>query len=154
MAIKKIELIFKPDKLTEIYISVLLFYFILLFSFSGIIKLTDPSFVNLWLNQPFLFKGDTSTVLATGYPIIEINIAVFLGIEKTRIVGIYFALALSILYMGYSIWNLLNSYVMPCSCSGLIAQFSWEQYLYFNLFNLILAVSFLIITKRKNILSR
>ncbi|WP_286760597.1 MauE/DoxX family redox-associated membrane protein [Salegentibacter sp. UBA1130] len=154
MAFKEIQLIFKTNKSPGFFLSVLVFYFILLFSFSGIVKLTDPSFVNLWLNEPFLLKEDTSTVLATGFPIIEIIIAAFIGIEKTRIVGIYFALALSVLYMGYSIWNLLNAYVMPCSCTGLIAQFSWEHYLYFNLFNLILTISFLTIIKSKKILSR
>ena len=153
MAFKEIELILKTNKSSGIYLSVLLFYFILLFSFSGIVKLTDPSFINLWINEPFLFKRYLSEVLATGFPITEIIIAALISIEKTRIVGIYFALALSILYIGYAIWNLLNAYEMPCSCTGLIAKFSWKQYLYFNLFNLILGISTIRIIKNK-ILSR
>lgn len=153
MAFKEIELIFKTNKSTGIYLSVLLFYFILLFSFSGIVKLTDPSFINLWINEPFLFKGYLSEVLATGFPTTEIIIAALISIEKTRSVGIYFALALSILYIGYAVWNLLNAYEMPCSCTGLIAKFSWKQYLYFNLFNLILGISTIRIIKNK-ILSR
>jgi uncharacterized membrane protein YphA (DoxX/SURF4 family) len=140
----------RKDKRRSIYLSVLLFYFIWLLVFSGITKLADQSFVNFWLNTPFLFEKSIAEVFAIVIPIVELLTAVLIGLRRTRRIGLYFAVLIFMIYATYSIWSLLNVNGIPCSCTGLIAKFSWKQYLYFNIGNLVLAcLSFYILKNDK-----
>jgi hypothetical protein len=132
-----------------------IFYFVLLFTYSGFTKLLDSSLVPIFINEPFFFNNALAGVLAKIIPGIELLIAVLLSLPKTRILGFIGVIILLISFSLYVLWSLISGYEMPCSCTGPIAYLSWNQYLYFNVINLSLALSGLYLLKKNiKILSR
>lgn len=113
-----------------------IFYFIWLFALAGLSKILDQSFIAIWLNEPFSFTTQTAAILIWIIPIFELILALSLAINRFRLVALYATISVICLYLIYVIWNLSAGFEMPCSCTGFIAQFSWNQYLIFNIFNL------------------
>lgn len=126
------------------------FYFIWLFALSGLSKILDQSFLAIWINEPFLLDLQLGRILNWLIPIIELVVALLLALKKFKVEALFAVILITITYSLYVAWNLLAGYEMPCSCTGFVAQFSWNQYLIFNLFNLALALYGLSIY-RKNI---
>ena len=135
--------------------AVFIFYFILLFTYSGFTKLLGASLVPIFIDEPLFINTALAGVLAKIIPGIELLIAVLLSLPKTRILGFIGVIILLISFSLYVLWSLISGYEMPCSCTGPIAYLSWNQYLYFNVINLSLALSGLYLLKKNiKILSR
>jgi len=65
----------------------------------------------------------------------EILAAVMMMTLSLRRIGLFFATAMMICFTAYIILVKLHYYgVIPCSCGGVIASFTWTQHLIFNLF--------------------
>lgn len=128
--------------------NVIIFYLVLLFTYSSITKLLDASLVPIITNEPLLFDTDLADIMAKIIPGIELLIALLLGLQKTKTIGLLGATFILISYSIYVSWNLNHGYEMPCSCTGPISYLSWTQYLYFNIINLTLIFSGLYLLKR------
>ena len=71
---------------------------------------------------------------------IELCVALLIAWPKTRLKGLYGALALMLLFTGYTVAILFFAPYTPCSCGGVISLLSWEQHLIFNIVFLLLSV--------------
>ncbi|WP_149697662.1 MauE/DoxX family redox-associated membrane protein [Chitinophaga sp. CF418] len=71
----------------------------------------------------------------------EILSAVMMMTFSLRRIGLFFATTLMICFTAYIILVKLNYYgVIPCSCGGVIASFTWTQHLIFNLFFIVIGI--------------
>jgi uncharacterized membrane protein YphA (DoxX/SURF4 family) len=114
---------------------------VLLFAYSGCSKLFDlESFTRTLYSQPI--PQAVIPLLAIALPCLELATAVYLLFDRTRLVGLYSALALLTvftLYIGAILIHLFSK--VPCSCGGIFRWLSWGQHLWLNLTLLILAAT-------------
>lgn len=122
---------------------------ILLFLYASLSKFMDfKTFTGEMNNQPL--PNSWTPFLVWFIPCTEIAISVALIFERTRLLGFYASLVLMGLFTIYTLVILLHffSYV-PCSCGGIIKRLTWQQHLVFNLFYVGVAITGLIIQRRK-----
>ena len=115
--------------------------FILLFTYAGLTKfLEGHRFYDNIRNAPIL-GGETLASLASWMvPLAELAIALLLVRSKTRLMGLYGALGLMLLFTGYTLAIVFFAPYKPCSCGGVISLLSWEQHLVLNILFLFLAI--------------
>lgn len=131
-----------------LFIEIICFLFILLFSYAAISKLLDFNLFKIQLGQsPLLtaFAGWVAWVI----PIIELVTALLLAIPKYRIAALYVALGLMSLFTLYIIAILKFSDYVPCSCGGILDDMGWQEHLIFNMVFLALAIVGILITPQK-----
>lgn len=122
---------------------------ILLLVYASLSKLLAYSvFVAQLHTHPMLkqFAG----FLAWAVPVVELGLAALLVIPKTSRAGFYGAAALLLTFTAYLVLMLLSEKNLPCSCGGIISSLSWGQHVVFNLFFTALAITGIILDKRKN----
>ncbi|PKQ44220.1 MauE/DoxX family redox-associated membrane protein [Confluentibacter flavum] len=131
-----------------LFIEIICFLFILLFSYAAISKLLDFKVFKIQLGQsPLLtvFAGWIAWVI----PIIELMIALLLAIPKYRLVALYGAISLMSLFTLYIIAILNFSDYVPCSCGGILETMGWQEHLIFNVAFLCLAIMGILIVPQK-----
>lgn len=122
----------------ELTINAISLLFIVLFVYAAISKLLDFETFTVQLAQSPLLSAYAG-IIAWLVPGIEIGIAVLLMFERARIMALYAAFTLMIMFTAY-IFIILNfSDFIPCSCGGVLEKLSWTQHLIFNIFFIILA---------------
>lgn len=113
--------------------------YVLLFIYAAVSKILDFENFRVQLGQsPLLsaYAGYVSVLV----PTIELVICCFLLIPKTRILGLFSAYALMVMFTAY-IYIILNfSSFVPCSCGGILEDMSWNQHMLFNLAFILLSV--------------
>ncbi|BDD03608.1 MauE/DoxX family redox-associated membrane protein [Aureibacter tunicatorum] len=110
---------------------------ILLYSYTGIIKIFDYN--------GFIYKLKTSSVIdsdliyysAMTTPFLEVIIAVALLFNKTKTLGRISSISLMSLFTFYLIF--LKADGQSCSCGGIFEQLSFDQHLYLNVAFIIIA---------------
>jgi len=65
-----------------------------------------------------LVKGQLIPSIAVTLIALELALAVLLCIPRSRALALQGAFVLSLLFLGYSIWRLINHIGVPCSCFG------------------------------------
>ncbi|TAN15978.1 MAG: hypothetical protein EPN37_08785 [Chitinophagaceae bacterium] len=88
--------------------------------------------------------------LAWGVPAAELLIAALLVIPFTRLIGLYGSAILLFMFTVYLTVMILTDSHLPCTCGGLISSLTWRQHIVFNLVFLGLAVTGIILDKRKD----
>lgn len=88
--------------------------------------------------------------LAWAVPVTELLIAALLVIPITRLIGLYGAAILLLMFTVYLTEMILTDKHLPCSCGGIISGFTWKQHIVFNLVFLGLAVTGILLDKRKD----
>jgi hypothetical protein len=135
----------KKETLTEFICALL----ILLFVYTAFSKWFD--FAGFWRamhNQPI--PGWSAAVLAVIVPPMELCCAVLLMTGKTRIWGLRGTAGLMTVFTLYIVLILSGAFhYIPCSCGGVIREFSWKQHLLFNILYLTLSIIGLLL-ERKN----
>lgn len=121
-----------------LFIDIVTVSFIILFLYTGISKLMDFSVFKEQLNTSPILRP-FSGIIGFGLPIIEFAVTILLVIPKWRLRGLYFSLALMILFTAYIIGILNYNEELPCSCGGIISEMSWTQHLFFNSAFIVLA---------------
>lgn len=108
------------------------YFFIFLFCYAAISKLTDFENFQVQIAQsPLLtaFAGFTSYVVI----IVELIIVFLLLIPRLRLIGLYASLGLMTAFTIY-IYLILNySDFVPCSCGGILEKMGWTEHLLFNI---------------------
>lgn len=113
---------------------------ILLWCYSGTVKLLDYNVFSAQLHSSPLLKGIGSFV-AVALPCAEILTAVLLLSPKTKTIGLIASVVLLSLFTAYiSCLFIFFSTDVPCSCSGIIEDLGWKGHLVFNLTALILTI--------------
>lgn len=133
-----------------ILIEVISLVFIILFVYTGLTKLMEGNmFYNTIRNSPVLGGETLASFGSWLIPFIELAIAFLIAWRGTRLIGLYGALTLMILFTGYTAAILFLAPYVPCSCGGMISLLSWEQHLVFNIAFLGLAVLGIVLFQRE-----
>ncbi len=105
---------------------------IFLFVYTASSKILDySSFLSALSASPLI--GNKAKLLTIGLPPVEIGVAVLLLLPKTRLIGFYGSTILLILFTVYIAYMLLFVPHLPCSCGGVLKNFSWTSHLLFNI---------------------
>lgn len=117
---------------------IICYLFILLFVYAAVSKLMDFQNFQVQLAQSPLLTAFAKSI-SIGVIVLEFAIAVLLSIPKTRIIGLFSAFGLMLLFTIY-IYIILNySSFVPCSCGGILENMDWTEHLLFNIAFAILA---------------
>lgn len=132
----------------EVFIDAISYVFILLFLYTGIMKLIDYNVFHFdWINAPILKTLDP--IIAFAVPITELIIAACLFIPKTRKLGLYSSLIIMTLFTIYVGGILSFAKHKPCTCGGILRELSWRQHLVVNIILTGLALTAIILSKQK-----
>ena len=115
--------------------------FIVLFAYAGLTKLLEGHmFYDNIRNSPVLGGKAIASLASWAIPLSELAVALLLIWKKTRLMGLYGAAVLMLLFTGYTLAIVFFAPYRPCSCGGVISLLSWEQHLLLNLVLLLLAL--------------
>jgi uncharacterized membrane protein YphA (DoxX/SURF4 family) len=120
--------------------------YVLLFVYTAVSKLLDFENFQVQLGQSPLLSAFAEWV-SWAVPIVEILIAIALLVPRYRLVGLFSAFALMVMFTVYIIIILNFSSFIPCSCGGIMEKMSWTQHLVFNIVFVILAAAGILILR-------
>lgn len=123
-------------------------FFILLFLYTGLIKLTDiHAFKEQLISSPLV--GSFAGLVAWALPITELLLAALLFIPRWRLIGFYGALVIMSLFTTYVIIVLFIDHQITCSCGGIIEELTPKQHVLFNSACVILSVVGIVTVRRQ-----
>ena len=123
--------------------------YILLFLYTALSKtLWIGPTVDVLKFTPF-FKAMPFTT-AWSVVVAEYVVAVLLFFSRTRKIGLYISLALMMGFTAYILWMMNVAPNLPCTCGGVIASMNWTQHLVFNIGFIILALSGIMLMRKKD----
>lgn len=137
------------EKTKKIALEIICFLFILLFTYAGVMKLMDVQKFTVQLEKSPLLKSFAG-VVAFGIPVTELLIVVMLIITRLRLVGLYAAFTIMVMFTTYIIAILQFSTYIPCSCGGILENMEWTEHLIFNIGFVILALIGILLGSRLN----
>lgn len=117
---------------------------IFLWVYAAASKLLDYQTFSVQLGQSPLLTP-IAGLMAWFVPVVEILLAVMLGINKTRRYGLYGSFFLLVAFTAYIVAITRFSDFVPCSCGGILEKLSWNQHLVFN-------IGFVLLTARAIVL--
>lgn len=118
-------------KAKYIFIHIVVYLHILLFTYAAVSKLLDYQNFLLQLGQSPLLTAFAKSV-SIGVPVIELSIVVLLSSSKTRLYGLLASLLLMVMFTAYIFLILNYSSYVPCSCGGILEKMGWTEHLIFN----------------------
>ncbi len=138
------------SKYKNVLLELICILYILLFVYAAVNKfLVFDEFVIQIGQSPVLtaYAGWVAWVV----PSLEILISLMLVIPRFRLLALYAAFTLMVMFTAY-IFIILNfSDYIPCSCGGVLEKLGWTEHLIFNIAFVILAfIGIIIISPQKN----
>jgi uncharacterized membrane protein YphA (DoxX/SURF4 family) len=138
------------SKYKNVLLEVICILYILLFVYAAVNKfLVFDEFVIQIGQSPVLtaYAGWVAWIV----PSLEILISLMLVIPRFRLLALYAAFTLMVMFTAY-IFIILNfSDYIPCSCGGVLEKLGWTEHLIFNIVFVILAfIGIIIISPQKN----
>ncbi len=131
-----------------ILIDIIVYFFILLFLYTGVAKLMEVNTVKeQMVSSPFL--GSIAGVITWALPIGEILLAIALFIPRLQIKALYATLALMSIFTIYVIVILLMDNHLSCSCGGIIEELSPKEHVLFNSACVILSAMAIAVHRRQ-----
>lgn len=120
----------KFERFREAFVVLVSLLLILLLAYTGLTKLLEGKmFYDNIRNSP-IFGGETiAAIAAIVIPVSEIVVALLIVCRRTRLLGLYAALVLMLIFAGYTVSLLFFAPSLPCSCGGIISLLSWKQHL-------------------------
>jgi uncharacterized membrane protein YphA (DoxX/SURF4 family) len=123
----------------KIAVDIVVFLYILLLVYASVSKLLDYQKFSVQLGQSPMLTN-YAKVLALLVPVVELIIACLLLLSKTRLIGLYAAYSLMVMFTTYIfIITTYDDYV-PCSCGGILESMGWSGHLVLNIAFVLLAV--------------
>ena len=141
----------KQAAIKNTFIEIVCYLFILLFLYTGGMKLISHHNFYLALNDsPLMYRY--SAIVSWIIPILELAIVACLTIPKLKKIGLYASLILMALFTIYVAYNVffLTHMKRPCTCGGIIQDMSWSQHLVFNTVFTLLALLATLFYRQKN----
>jgi uncharacterized membrane protein YphA (DoxX/SURF4 family) len=133
----------------EVIIEIICCAFILLFMYAAVTKLMDYEKFRVQIGQSPLLT-EFAGLVVWGIPAAEILICIMLVIPRFRLIALYAAFSLMILFTAYIISILNFSEFVPCSCGGVLAQLGWTEHLIFTgVFALLALMGIILYSKKK-----
>ncbi|MDD7888256.1 MauE/DoxX family redox-associated membrane protein [Flavivirga sp. 57AJ16] len=126
------------------------FLYILLFVYAALSKFRVFDEFKIQIGQAAMLTPFAS-IVAWMIPSLEILIALLLMIPRFKLLGLFAAFNLMVMFTAY-IFIILNfSNDVPCSCGGVIEKLGWTEHLIFNIaFVILAAIGIIIINGHKN----
>lgn len=138
-----------PLKYSNIIVETICALFVMLFVYAAVSKLSEFQNFRAQLGQSPIISAYTG-IISIAVPVLEIGIAFLLVIPRLRMLGLFSAVSLMILFTGYILIILnLSSYV-PCSCGGILEHMGWTEHLIFNLIFVLLGIIALVLLRHSN----
>lgn len=135
----------------NIVVEVICVLFILLFVYAAISKLLDFENFQVQIAQSPLLSSFANWISYL-VPLLEIIIAGFLCTQKVRLIALYAAFGLMIMFTVY-IFIILNfSPFVPCSCGGILEKLTWTQHLIFNILFCVVALLAILIETNTSVM--
>lgn len=133
----------------SILVEIIAFFFILLFVYTGVAKLSEvQTFRQELTSSPLL--GSFASIITWVLPIGEIFLAIALFIPAIRLKALYATFGLMVLFTFYVVVILFIDSQISCSCGGIIEELSPKQHIVFNSACVILsAVAIAILRKQQ-----
>lgn len=126
------------------FITFVRYFFVLLFVYAAISKLTTFEAFQVQLAQSPLLSAFASSI-SYSILILELFIAVLLCIKRSSLLGLYLSFGLMLSFTIY-IYLILNfSDFIPCSCGGILEKLGWTEHLWFNIACVLLALIALVL---------
>lgn len=124
----------------SIVIDVLCNLFVLLFLYTGLIKILDRHVFYMALDKSPLLHP-YATFLSFLVPWTELLIAIGMLVSATRRKALYIFMIMMGIFTIYIGFMLYFSTERPCTCGGIIEYMNWHQHFYFNsLFTLLAGI--------------
>ncbi|SHM43592.1 MauE/DoxX family redox-associated membrane protein [Flavobacterium chilense] len=123
-----------------IFIEVISFLYVVLFVYAAVSKLLDFENFRVQLGQSPLLSAFAG-VITWIVPALELFIALLIVSKRWRIIGLFGALGLMIMFTAYIFIILNYSSFVPCSCGGILEKLGWTEHLFFNLVFIMLAAA-------------
>lgn len=114
-------------------IDLTIFLLIILFTYAALSKLMEYDKFTVQLAQSPLLTSFAGTV-AWAIPALEIVLALLVSVPRWRLLGLYGAYTLMVIFTAYIIAITQFSDFVPCSCGGVLQKLGWTEHLVFNLF--------------------
>lgn len=124
----------------SIFIQVICLLYILLFVYAAISKLLDFENFRVQLGQSPLLSAFAGLIVWI-VPVLELFIALLIAIKKSRIIGLFAAFSLMIMFTAYIFIILNYSSFVPCSCGGILEKMGWNEHFLFNCVFIMLAAT-------------
>ena len=122
--------------------------FIILFVYAALTKLLDYEKFRVQIGQSPLLTAFAGWIVWM-VPGAEILIAIMLVSIRLRLIGLYAAFSLMMMFTTYIICILTLSLYIPCSCGGVLEKLGWTEHLIFNIVFIILAAAAVLLSYRK-----
>lgn len=124
---------------------------VILFTYTAISKILEAdTFAKQMLNQPL--PGWFSKTLVWIVPASELIASLLLLIKPLRYYGLIFSFLLLLAFTIYVALILSHSFnYVPCSCGGVLQTMSWQVHLIFNIGFTLLAVTGVLVERKKRI---
>lgn len=127
------------DKRKSTLVDIICYLFVLLFLYAATSKLIEYDKFQLQISKSPIIT-DYAHILVWMVPALEIIISIMLLVERTKMLGLYAAFGLMLMFTVY-IYAILNySDSIPCSCGGVLQKMTWDQHLIFNIIFVILGI--------------
>ncbi|WP_303319226.1 MauE/DoxX family redox-associated membrane protein [Flavivirga abyssicola] len=138
------------SKYKNALLEVICFLYILLFVYAAMSKLLVFDEFKIQIGQSAMLTPFAS-IIALVIPSLEILIALLLLVPRFKLLGMFAAFNLMVMFTAY-IFIILNfSNDIPCSCGGVLEKMGWTEHLFFNIAFVILAfIGILILNEQKN----
>lgn len=128
-------------------VEIIALLYVCLMLYTGISKLMDFTVSREQLSLMPLMEPISDTV-AWLLPVGEIVLAIVLFVPRTRIIGLYLATGLMIVFTGYVIYLINYNPHLPCTCGGFLQSLSWPQHLIFNIVFVLLGGGGILLSRR------
>ncbi len=102
------------------------FFFIVLFCFAAVSKLSDFENFQVQLAQSPLL-GAYAGFVSYAVLVALLAVVVLLCLRRARTAGLAGSLLLMLLFAGYTAYVLFFAASTPCNCIGILPQLSWQQ---------------------------
>src|SRR5580698_6336532 len=110
---------------------VITYFFIILFLYTGVAKLTEiHEFKEQLSSSPFL--GSLAGIITWALPIGEILLAIALFIPALRLKALYVTLGVMSLFTVYVSVLFFGTDHLSCSCGGIVEELTPKQHIIFN----------------------
>ncbi|MCF6142402.1 hypothetical protein L1S34_13985 [Flavobacterium sp. K77] len=124
-------------KLQKVFLEIVCFLYIVLFTYASISKLIDFENFQTQLGQsPLLSAYSTSISFLVIF--VELGLVFALSVRVYRIMALCLSVGLMAIFTTYIILILNFSSFIPCSCGGILEKLGWTEHLIFNLFFIVI----------------
>ena len=120
-------------KLQNVFLEMVCFLYIILFTYAAISKLIDFENFQTQLSQSPLLSAYAASISFLVI-IADLELVLALSLRVSRIKALSLSVGLMTVFTTYIILILNFSSFIPCSCGGILEKLGWTEHMIFNLF--------------------